>query len=211
MLQGSAGFLRSLRRECVYVFSHVQLFVTPWTVAHQAPLSMEFPRPEYWSELPFPTPGDLPNPGIEPQSLVSAALVCRFFTTASPGKLIEEGCLCILGCLCIGCVCVCVLVYNISAHLGPSCAHVTGNVFVLLGHAGALEAGVHLGWGHCVAEWGCVLHNAERLHSKHTRGLEGVTCIMECSMCLWGKLGDAVCCGMSHNQGTRLIHWGAWS
>ena len=40
---------------------------------------------------------------------------------------------------------MCVLVYNISAHLGPSCAHVTGNVFVLLGHAGALEAGVHLG------------------------------------------------------------------
>ena len=39
--------------------------VTPWTVAHQAPLSMGFPRQEYWSELPFPSPGDLPNPGIE--------------------------------------------------------------------------------------------------------------------------------------------------
>ena len=44
--------------------SHVQLFVTPWTVAHQAPLSMEFSRQEYWSGLPFSPPGDLPNPGI---------------------------------------------------------------------------------------------------------------------------------------------------
>ena len=43
-------------------------FVTPWTVAHQAPLSMGFPRQEYWSELPFPSPGDLPDTGIEPTS-----------------------------------------------------------------------------------------------------------------------------------------------
>ena len=48
------------------VLSHVQLFVTPWTVAHQALQSMEFSRQEYWSGLPLPTPGDLPNPGIEP-------------------------------------------------------------------------------------------------------------------------------------------------
>ena len=48
--------------------SHVRLFVTQWTVAHQAPPSMEFSRQEYWSELPFPSPGDLPNPGIEPGS-----------------------------------------------------------------------------------------------------------------------------------------------
>ena len=47
-------------------FSHVQLFATPWTVAHQAPLSMKFSRQEYWSGLPFPTSGDLPDPGIEP-------------------------------------------------------------------------------------------------------------------------------------------------
>ena len=46
-------------------FSHVWLFVTPWTVAHQAPLSMEFSRQEYWSGLPCPPPGDLPDPGIE--------------------------------------------------------------------------------------------------------------------------------------------------
>ena len=44
-------------------FSHVQLFVTPWTAAHQAPLSVEFPRQEYWRGLPFPSPGDLPNQG----------------------------------------------------------------------------------------------------------------------------------------------------
>jgi len=50
------------------------LFVTPWTVARQAPLSMGFPRQEYWSGLSFPPPGDLPDPGIEPMSLVSPAL-----------------------------------------------------------------------------------------------------------------------------------------
>ena len=48
--------------------SHVQLFANPWTVAYQAPLSMGFSRPECWSGLPFPSPGDLPNPGIEPRS-----------------------------------------------------------------------------------------------------------------------------------------------
>ena len=48
--------------------SRVQLFATPWTVAHRVPLSMEFPRPEYRSGLPFPSPGDFPDPGIEPGS-----------------------------------------------------------------------------------------------------------------------------------------------
>ena len=52
-------------------------FVTLWTVAHQAPLFMEFPRQEYWSGLPFPSPRDLPDPGIE---LVSLELTGRFFT-----------------------------------------------------------------------------------------------------------------------------------
>ena len=51
---------------CVQLLSPVRLFVTPWTIAHQAPLSMEFPREEDWSGLSFPPPGDLPNPGIEP-------------------------------------------------------------------------------------------------------------------------------------------------
>ena len=55
-------------------FSRVQLFAIPWTVAHHAPLSMGFSRQEYWSGLPCPTPGDLPDPGIEPRSLTSFAL-----------------------------------------------------------------------------------------------------------------------------------------
>ena len=60
--------------------------MTPWTVACQAPLSMRFPRQEYWSGLPYPTWGDLPNPGIKPASLASPALASRFFTIVPPGK-----------------------------------------------------------------------------------------------------------------------------
>ena len=55
-------------------FSRVQLFATLWTVARQTPLSMGYPRQEYWSELPFPSSRDLPNPGIEPVSPVAPAL-----------------------------------------------------------------------------------------------------------------------------------------
>jgi len=58
-------------------------FAIPWTIAHQAPLSMGFPRQEYWSELPFPSPEDLPDPGIE---TVSPALTGGFFTNKPPGK-----------------------------------------------------------------------------------------------------------------------------
>ena len=57
--------------------------MTPWTVASQAPLSMEFSRQEYWSTLPFPTPGDLPSPGIAPRSAASLELVGRFFTASA--------------------------------------------------------------------------------------------------------------------------------
>ena len=64
-------------------FSCVRLFATPWTVACQAPLSMGFPRREYWSGFPFPSPGDLPNLVIEPES---PALAGGFFTTEPPGK-----------------------------------------------------------------------------------------------------------------------------
>ena len=64
-------------------FSCDQLFATPWTVALQAPLSMGFSRQEYWSGLPFPSPGDLSNPGIEPVSLLSPALSGEFFTTCA--------------------------------------------------------------------------------------------------------------------------------
>ena len=71
--------------------SRVQLFVTPWTVAHQAPPSMGFSRQEYWSGLPFPSPGDLPDPGIEPRS---PALQADALTSEPPGKpqniLLEE-------------------------------------------------------------------------------------------------------------------------
>ena len=62
------------------ILSLVQLFSPPWTVAHQTPLSMGFPRQVYRSGLPFPTPEDLPDPGIEPVSFGSPALAGRFFT-----------------------------------------------------------------------------------------------------------------------------------
>ena len=65
-------------------FSHVQLFVTPWTVAHQASLSVGFSRQESWSGLPFPPPAHLPDPGIEPTFLASAG---RLLITEAPGKL----------------------------------------------------------------------------------------------------------------------------
>ena len=68
----------------VWVLSHfscVWLFVILWTRACQAPLFMGFSKEEYWSGLPFPSPGDLPNPGIEPTSLTSPAMAGEFFTT----------------------------------------------------------------------------------------------------------------------------------
>ena len=64
-------------------FSCVQLCVTLWTVAHQAPLSMAFFRQEYQRGLPCPPPEDLPSPGIEPKALTSSALAGRFFTTSA--------------------------------------------------------------------------------------------------------------------------------
>ena len=66
---------------CVCVLSRIWLFVAPWTVARQALLSMKFPRQEDWSGLSFPTPGNLPDPGIEPKCLASSALAGGFFTT----------------------------------------------------------------------------------------------------------------------------------
>ena len=67
-------------------FSHVQLFATLWTIACQPPLSMRFSRQENWSGLPCPPPADLPNAGIEPESLTSPALAGGFFTTEPPAK-----------------------------------------------------------------------------------------------------------------------------
>ena len=67
-------------------FSQVWQFATPWTVAHQAPLSMGFSRQEYWRGLPCPPPGHLPDPGIEPEPLASPTLADRLFTPVRPGK-----------------------------------------------------------------------------------------------------------------------------
>ena len=88
---------------CVCVlsrFSHVRLFVTPWPVAHQDPLSMGFSRQEYWSRFPCPPPGDLPDPGIKPTSLISPALAIEFFTTSANW----EARVCV-------CVCVCIIYF----------------------------------------------------------------------------------------------------
>ena len=70
-------------------FSRVQLFMTLQTIVYQAPLSMGFSRQESWSGLPYPSPGDLSDPGIEPVSLTSPALAGRFFTTS--GKVSPWG------------------------------------------------------------------------------------------------------------------------
>ena len=67
------------------VLSCIWFFATPWTVAHQISLCMEFSRQEYWSVLPFAPPGDLPDPGIKLMTPASPALAGRFFTTAPPG------------------------------------------------------------------------------------------------------------------------------
>ena len=69
--------------ECVCSFSHVRLFVVPWTVGHQAPLFTGLSRQEYWSRLPCPPPVDLPDSGIEPVSLKSPVLVGGFFTIST--------------------------------------------------------------------------------------------------------------------------------
>ena len=71
---------------CVSSYSVVSNFPTPWTVAHQAPLSMGFSQQEYWSGLPLPSPGDLPTPGTEPTFPESPALSDGFLTTEPPGK-----------------------------------------------------------------------------------------------------------------------------
>ena len=78
-----AKFATMLIKIKIKLHSCVQLFVTPWTVAHQALPSMGFPRQEYWSGLPYRTPGDLPDPGIKPRS---PALQADALTSEPPGK-----------------------------------------------------------------------------------------------------------------------------
>ena len=89
------------RHNCIYSTPHrtwwwwflliwVWLFVIPWTVDCQAPLSLGFSQQELWSGSPFPSPGDLPDPGIEPESPASPALAGRLFITDLPGKPIKS-------------------------------------------------------------------------------------------------------------------------
>ena len=79
-------------------FSHVQLFEIPWTIAHQAPLSKESSRQEYWSGLPCPPPGDLPHRRIKPAFLRSSELTGRFFTICATR---EAHTLCFTSCPCL--------------------------------------------------------------------------------------------------------------
>ena len=74
----------------VCMLSHVRLIATLWTIARQIPQSMGFSRQEYWTGLPCLPPGDLPDPGIEPESLTSPVLADRFFTTEPSGKPIDN-------------------------------------------------------------------------------------------------------------------------
>ena len=86
------GHVRCNTRESevkVKSLSRILLFVTPWTIAYEGPPSMGFSRQEYWSGLPFPSPGDLPNPGIEPRSL---ALRVDALPSKPSGKISREEC-----------------------------------------------------------------------------------------------------------------------
>ena len=83
--------LHSEMNVCVFMLSRfhcVRLFVTPWTVDHQTPLSMGFPSQEHWSELPFSSPGDIPDPGIKSEFLKSHALTGKFFTTSTTWEVL---------------------------------------------------------------------------------------------------------------------------
>ena len=88
LLKSSVGdpAQKCARNECVCAQSCPTLYNSMEYVAYEPPLSMGFSRQEYWSGLPFPSPGYLPNPGIKPTSLVSHALASRFFATVPPRK-----------------------------------------------------------------------------------------------------------------------------
>ena len=83
-------WLRSLSKNNWKSLSHVWLFVTPWTTAHQAPLSTGFPRREYYSGLPFPSPCDLPDAGMEPESFALQADFFFFYTIRATREAPEE-------------------------------------------------------------------------------------------------------------------------
>ena len=105
-------------------FSRVQLFATLGAVDPQAPLSMGFPRQKYWSGLPFLTPGDLHDPGIEPTSLMSPALAGRFFTTHAAWEAPRVVFLWALRrtwCVCAKLLQLCLIHLNLLMRLPPSC------------------------------------------------------------------------------------------
>ena len=103
----------------MYMLSHVQLFVTPYTVAWQAPLSMGFPREEYWSGLPFPSPGDLPHPGIEP---ASPKLAGKLFNQCATWEVHMSVCLSV--CLSLRvCLHVCLRACSVAQLCPPLCDH----------------------------------------------------------------------------------------
>ena len=81
-----SGAFRTAAHVCACVLTQSRLFAIPLTGVRQTPLSMEFSRQEHWRGLPFPTPGDLPKPAVELESLESPALAGGFFTTGPPGK-----------------------------------------------------------------------------------------------------------------------------
>ena len=80
------NLINSSKWPCTKSLNHVQLFVTPWTIALQVPLSMRFPRQEYWSGLPVPSPGDLPDPRIKLASSVSPVLQVNPLPAELSGK-----------------------------------------------------------------------------------------------------------------------------
>ena len=89
LLKTTTTYTRSLPHSdvpCMCVLSCVWLLATSWTIAHQVPLSVAFPRQEYWRRLLFPPPGDLPDSGIKPESPASPVLRGIFFTTEPPGN-----------------------------------------------------------------------------------------------------------------------------
>ena len=110
---GLEGWLRWLAQSLLNHFSRVQLYVTPWTVAHQTPPSMEFSRQEYWSGWPFPPPGGLPDPGLRCCCVQGACTVpcfCSQPPAFAPGAsewllgfLVS---LCLLSRICPSCACV---------------------------------------------------------------------------------------------------------
>ena len=113
-------------------FSHVQLFATPWTVAHWAPQSMGFSRQKYWSGLPWPS-GDLPDLGIKPASLMFPALAGKFSTTSTTWEAL----------------CVCVCVWSVKVLVTQSCPTLCNPVDCSLpGFSvyGILQVVLRVGW-----------------------------------------------------------------